>query len=531
MSEPSFLKINQIAPTENTGVIVAALDMGSNSFHLVVARGHGHNNFEVLLKEKVMMRLGDEVAQNKVISNESAKLIKETVATMASLASGVGASEMVALATAAFRDARNAGIIVDDLEETLGIKVSVISGQKEAELIWNALTHGVDFNGEMVIGADLGGGSMEITAGTQDALAYAKSFAVGVGRLTTQFSSSKAPSGIDSKSLRSHLEATLANELLTVKSEIVPTTLILSSGSFLNIARMALLRTSRAQWENTSINQAEIAISQLRSICSDLTKLDQKSRSKLYGIDEKRIDLLPAGAEVLGLLLDTLKPARVITSEWALREGIILRELSQRSETEFEGSPESIKLASLTSVAARYGWNEGHSRQVANLGLEIFDQTKGLHNLGDSDRELLYLAALVHDIGEYISVEGHDRHGAYLLENSRLPGFNKDERNELLSIVRYHRRGTPKSDYGPFGELTKARAIVVTKLAAILRLGDALDRSHSRIVEKCRIVTNSTQVLLFVTSPTKIELEEYGLRRKRQLFEDTFNREVHLIQE
>ena len=527
----NFTKPNILSAQVRGDVIVAALDMGSNSFHLVVVRGHGRNNFEVLLKEKVMMRLGDEVANTQKFSSKTSETIKEVVATMASLATGVGASEMVALATAAFRDAKNAGALVDEIEETLGIKVSVISGKTEATLIWEAISHAVDFGGQCVVGADLGGGSMEITAGNQDELGEADSYPVGVGRLTAKYKNAKSPSGIDADSLEKYLISILELPLSNIRKRYQPDSLVLSSGSFLNIARMALLLDGNKEWGDASINQATIPVASLLSICRDLVRLDPKSRAKLPGIDEKRIDLLPSAAVVLKCLIDILEPRAVVSCEWALREGIILRELSRRNEEEFDGDRHSIKQSGVIAIASRYGWNEGHAKQVAAIALALFDQTKTLHGLDNRDRELLYLAALVHDIGEYISVEGHDRHGAYLLENSRLPGFDMDEKNQLVSVVRFHRRGSPKADYPPYAALPKATATKVVKMAAILRLADALDRSHTRLVTGVEVSVNASQVLIFVGSDSQVELEEYGLRRKRQLFEETFGRAVHLVQD
>lgn len=530
-AQTNFTKVNPLVESGRTGVIVAALDMGSNSFHLVVVRGHSRGHFEVLLKEKVMMRLGDEVAATKRISVASIARIKEVVGTMANLARGVGATEMVALATAAFRDAKNSGAIVDEIEESLGIKVSVISGRKEAELIFEAVSHSIDFGQNVIIGADLGGGSMEVTVGTQDELLAAESFAIGVGRLTTGYVNVKSPNGIDEGAIARHLGDVLVPRLKAMRSGYAPHSLVLSSGSFLNIARMALIREGGTSHQDASLNQAIIPIDAILATNRDLLRLDAKSRAKIPGIDEKRLDLLPAAAVVLNTLLSAVKPKVVLGCEWALREGIILRELAKRATVEFEGDEDSVKEASILAVAARYGWNEGHARQVTALALSIFDQTNSLHQLGAADRELLYHAALVHDIGEYISVEGHDRHGAYLLENSRLTGFAQDEKNELVSVVRFHRRGTPKADYPPFAALSKPSAARVTKVAAILRLADALDRSHTRLVDAIEVEIKPKQVLIFVSAATDVELEEYGLRRKRQLFEDIFERTVHLVQD
>ena len=527
----SFAKVNPISPTSHGGVIVAALDMGSNSFHLVVVRGFGSSHFEVLLKEKVMMRLGDEVAATKRLSMASRERILEVVGTMAALARGVGATELVALATAAFRDARNAGQIVDALEEIHGIKVSVISGRREAELIWGAVSRAVDFGGHLAVSADLGGGSMEVSIGSQDSLLDSESHPVGVGRLKARFPSQKDPSGLDLRSLRTFLGSELNDRLKRLRNDYSPDTLVLSSGSFLNIARMAMIRAEGSNWLDASINQVSIPLDALSAVTGDLLRLDSRARAKFPGIDDKRLDLLPAAAAVLELLITQLRPSQVLASEWALREGIILRELAQRSPVEFSGDERSVKEASIVGLASRYGWNEGHARQVASLALAVFDQTRPLHHMGATEREMLFLASLVHDIGEYISVEGHDRHGAYLLENSRLPGFDPEERNQLVSVVRYHRRGTPKADYLPFAALSKEGAAKATKLAAILRLADALDRSHTRLVEGIEVRIQRTQVLIFVDAHDNVELEEYGLRRKRQLFEEVFGRSVHLIQD
>ncbi|MDA8025760.1 MAG: Ppx/GppA phosphatase family protein [Actinomycetota bacterium] len=527
--EIDYLKDSELANMAPKGVTVAALDMGSNSFHLVVARGHGRNNFEVILKEKEMMRLGDEVAATKRFSDETRLRIAEVVARMTTLSKAVGATTMKAVATAAFRDARNAGVVVDELEESLGIKVSVIAGRTEAELIWTALSQGVDFGGDTVVGADLGGGSLEIMVGEQSQLIHCASYPLGVGKLTSRYRAPGTVPGIDKEEVARAIRQNLDEEMIDTISQSKPSTLILSSGSLLNIARMTLLRIDEKRWNDLSINQSEIPIDELRTTCKMIISSDFKGRSKLLGVDDKRVDLLPSAAIVLTELLAIVNPKRVLASEWALREGIILKELSLVSESEFEGDNPSLKVESITAIAERYKWNERHSRKVAELAVSIFDQTKKLHGLSEKEREILYLAGLSHDIGEFISVEGHDRHSAYLLENSRLPGFDINERNCLLSVVRFHRKGTPKNDYPPFAELNKAQASSVLKLTALLRLADALDRSHRTIVESVKVVIEREQLLLFVDSSSAVELEEYGLRRKRQLFEDVFKLDVHLI--
>ncbi len=527
---PAFSKITEIASPEwpDFTNVISALDLGSNSFHLVVARALSEKSFEVLLKEKSMLRLGDVVSRLGYIDEVHIGAVVDSIRSFRTLAESLGAGELVALATSAFRDAENSSEVVDLIEDETGVSVSVISGTREAELIFKAVSNSVDFRDELALCIDLGGGSLEVMIGTQTELLWSHSLNMGVGRLTTMFfdGSEVLPSKAVLK-LRRYVREMLAPVSTQVK-RYSPTVLVGSSGSFLNLARMAVL-ARRPELDPTvldDMNQMTVKRSALRNVSKEILRVKASERLGIPGVDSKRIDIMPAATVVLDEVMEQLGFKELTLSEWALREGIILSEL-ESFET-LEGGIDSIRHASVMGVTKRFSWNGAHAEQVAKLALSLFDQTVSMHHLAETERELLFYASLLHDIGEHIAMEDHDKHSAYLIENSRLRGFTPQEKRVLVCLGRFHRRGYPRVDYPPFGQLTEEWRAKVVKLAGILRLADALDRSHEAVVDSIRMDLLGDRMTIRLSTQGDFELESFGLRRKRSLFEQTFGVKVSL---
>jgi exopolyphosphatase/guanosine-5'-triphosphate,3'-diphosphate pyrophosphatase len=175
------------------------------------------------------------------------------------------------------------------------------------------------------------------------------------------------------------------------------------------------------------------------------------------------------------------------------------------------------------NLARRSGFNEVHARKVERIAGELFDGTESLHGLGEGEKELLELSALLHDIGEYVSMEGHERHTAYLIENGRLRGFTPDEVSMLACLGRFHKRGTPKPSFEPYSRLSSDDRRKVNKLVALLQVADGLDRSHGGPVKDVSVKARPGVVEVSVDADDDIDLEIWGLRRKRELFERVFD--------
>ena len=252
-------------------------------------------------------------------------------------------------------------------------------------------------------------------------------------------------------------------------------------------------------------------------------------RAALPGVDARRADLLPAGALLVMTVLDLTGLVEFVGCEWALREGMVLDAIRRHTRAEWSGEPRAMRRESVLGLCRRCGWNEPHATKVSRLALALFDGTAALHRLGAEDRELLELGALVHDIGEHVAVEGHERHTAYLVENGRLRGFSPEETAVLACLGRFHKRGSPKASFEPFGRLSSAGRDRVTALVALLQVADALDRSHGGPVRDIEVYTSPDLVEVVVHADEDIDLELWGLRRKRGLFERVFGCRLEVV--
>ncbi|HKY76904.1 MAG TPA: HD domain-containing protein, partial [Acidimicrobiia bacterium] len=215
-------------------------------------------------------------------------------------------------------------------------------------------------------------------------------------------------------------------------------------------------------------------------------------------------------------------------SEWALREGMVLDSLRALHPVDAPPGAADIRRGSVEALGRRCNWDEAHARHVARLALQIFDQSHRLHRLGDDDRELLEYAALLHDIGEHVSVLAQHKHTSYLIQHGRLRGFAPDEVLALAAVARYGGRGYPKSSHKPFGSLSPKRRDRVVKLAVFLRLAAALDRGRAQVVDSVGVELSGGRLRLRVRSDRNCELELWATSRQAPLLERVFGRRLDL---
>jgi len=500
-------------------VRIAALDLGSNSFHLLVADAHPDGTFEPLVQEKEILRLADAVATTGRIGERAAANAVEVVNRFRSLAESVDAQEIVACATSALREADDSAAVVDHIEIETGVRINVISGTEEARLIFAAVRASVVIAPGPALALDLGGGSLELMVGDQGGLVWSRSVKLGAARLTAELVRGDPPTAGDVRRLARRLTAVLAPLAVEIE-HLGPTMLIGSSGTLAALVRMASAR--RTGSVPPSVNQLRVRRKDLLALHEQILGLTAAERQRLPGVDARRADLLPAGSMLLTTVMELCGLDELTGCEWALREGMVLDAIGHHTQADWSGEPRALRQESVLNLCRRCNWQEEHGRQVARLALDLFDGTAELHGLDQDDREMLEYGALLHDIGEHVSVEGHDKHTAYLIEHGRLRGFAPEEVAVLASLGRFHRRGNPKLSFEPFASLAPSRRERVNKLVALLRIADGLDRSHSGGVDGIDVKLNRLSVQLIVHARGDIDLELWGLRRKRELFERVF---------
>lgn len=496
---------------------IAALDLGSNSFHLLVAEAGADGAFVPIASEKEMLYLARAVAEHDGVLPEP--VVDEAVAVVrrfGMIAEAAGAREVRAVATSALRIADNADVVVDRIEAESGIEVEVISGRREAELIFAAVRHAVVIDPAPALCVDLGGGSLELTLGDATGGAWHTSIPIGVGSLTATF----VQDDPIAKSQRRAMHKAVVKALAPIAARLAddaPAMLIGSSGTITDIA--AICAGARLGEVPATLNQFRFTREEFQEVARELLAMDAAERSEVLGLDVRRVPVIAAGLVVCGALFELTGLDAMTVSEWSLREGVLLDAIAHHDPGDWSDDPRAIRRASVSALARRCSWPEAHSRHVAALAVRLFDETLSVHQLDPVDRELLEYAALLHDIGEHVSADGHQRHGAYLVMHGALRGFDHREIAMLAALVRWHRRGEVKGSDEHYGELSKRELTRVRRLSALLQLADGLDRGHAQVVEDLDVVVDDRGATVLVRAPGDAELEVWGARRKRQQFE------------
>ncbi len=452
---------------------LATLDIGSNSIHLLILRVEAGMHLRPLDRMKEMVRLGESVYREGKLTPEVMRRAFDCLSRMNRLARLKKADPLLAVATAAVREAANGGEFLNRLHEELHLPVRVITGGEEARLIYTAARRAASFGKKPLLFIDIGGGSVELTVGTRDKILASASLKLGVLRIKPLLGEKDPPSPKARRRFERHLRAQLA-PLARAWRKFGVEGALLTAGT--------CEATDRLAYPDAPEGTLRPAAGVHRA-AEEIVTLDAEARAELPGFDLKREDILVPGALLVGAIFRAFAIRKYQVSPWGLREGVALdwierhrRALAAASEVD------DLRRRSVLELSRFAGGLRPHSEQTAKLALALFDRLKGRHRLGAPARELLEYAALLHDIGHHIHSERHHRHTQYLILNSPLKGFTRDEIVRLSLIARHHRRSAPSDKDPDYAALPPALQREVRVCAALLRFADACDRSHNALV-------------------------------------------------
>jgi exopolyphosphatase/guanosine-5'-triphosphate,3'-diphosphate pyrophosphatase len=487
---------------------IAAIDIGTNSLHMIVCRVRPDLSFEVIDREKDMVRLGAGGLDGRRLADSSVTAAVLTLSKFMRLAASHGVDEVIATATSAVREAENGAEFVETVARELGLHVRVISGLEEARLIHLAAAYAVDIGKRSAIVIDIGGGSTEITVGTAERMALGRSFKLGVIRLTERFGRTDPLSSRDERRLVRHIRKETGSYLAQLARRAVPR-VIGTSGTMLAIGALADGRRAGDDIRNVRVSAK--AIHRLRK---RLTSQSLEQRLRIPNLDPRRADLVPTGVVLVDTLLQDLEADTLTLCDFALREGLVLDYIARNAAhiRTVERYPD-VRRRSVIELAERYSYYPAHAQQVARLSLALFDGTKRHHGLGAREREWLEYAALLHDVGTHIGYERHHKHSYYLIRHGGLRGFEPDEVETIALVARYHRQATPRKSHAEFAELSPARRHAVRILSACVRLAEGLDRSHAQVVRQLRLSVRNGGLMVKLTTSSDAELEVWAAAR------------------
>lgn len=494
-----------------------AIDVGTNSIHLVMVEITPEGDFRILGRDKEMVQLGKGGFQEHVLTGEAMDAGLSALTRFLKMARLKGIGRIRAVATSAVREAHNGGDFVERVRNELGLDLHVLSMAEEARLIYLAVRHAVNLGEEDDLICDIGGGSVELVVGNSRRPSVLFSAKLGGLRLAELYLASDPPALGEIKSMRRHIQTSLA-PLEEQLGRAKFTRCICTSGSFECITRICIFRRGLAPPEIPA--QISISRSELKSLLSDLSGTTRDQRLKLPGMDAKRVDTLVPAATTLLAIGRMFGVERYEFCDMALREGIIIDHISQsRAHLLARATWPDPRARSVIQLAERCAYHRAHAEKVQRLALSMFDQLEPLHGLDGAARDILAFACLLHDVGYLIGHSSHHKHSYYLIRNGGLQGFSDLEIELIANLARYHRKGRPKkSDYS-YSHLDRPSRRVFKKLLPLLRLANALDRTHYSAVRAVTCKLMQDHVELSVDADKDCELEIWTARREQEHFE------------
>ena len=500
---------------------LAAIDVGSNSVHMLIADVSRDGHIEVVDRVKEMVRLGRKSFTTGLLTDESMDLTVRALANFRRLMRVRRVQRMRAVATSAVREARNRAAFVRRIQRDAGLPVEIISGHQEARLIFRAARHALGLNGGPHLLVDVGGGSVELVLVKNGKALWMHSVKLGAARLSERFLHDDPPAAAQRKRLEKHLDAEIG-ALMGAARRAGVVNAIGTSGTINTIVAMA--RAVRGE-ELGRLHGARAAAAEVSRVARDLVEANAALRAELPGMDAKRADLMPAAALLADFVMRKSGAGELVACTWALREGVLL-DLAQNDAA----ANDDARRRSVTMLARRFCGANRHGRQVARLALKIFDATAAPLRLPEAARELLEYSALLHDVGHAIDHDRHHRHSYYLIKNAELLGFDPAEIEVIALASRGHRKQALNLDSPELRALAAGNRRMVRGFAAILRVADALDRSHFGVVRRLGVRFAPGQIALEVGSLDghQADLELWTGERRADLLAKLLDRRVIL---
>ena len=510
-------------PGADRGHVVGFIDVGTNSVRLMLVRLQPDHSYAVISLQREAVRLGEREFKSRRLQPEAMERALLVCGSFAALARSYGAEEIVAVATSATREASNRLEFLRRLRDEAGLEVHAISGKEEARLVYLGVLSRVDLGERTALAVDIGGGSTEVIVGTAQGDLFMDSLNLGALRLADEL---LADAGVVSDAARAEVQRRVelssvhtSQELRRFRIDVAYGT----SGTIRNLAAAA----ARMFHAAAPGREQPLARADLRKLLTALAGMTNAERARVPGINPERADIIVAGGVILESLMTAAGVKEIVAlADCGVREGLLVDYLQRIGHTGLvEGI--SVRERSVLQLAHAVQFDEVHARRVRGLALCLFDSSReaGLHALGERERDLLGHAALLHDIGTFISYRDHHLHSAYLAANADLLGFDQDEVSVIAAVIRFHRKTMPTPRHPVLAGMRRRDRESVPVLSLLLRLAEGMDRSRAACVPVARLAADgATTAVLEVETAGDCHLELWAVERQRDAFLRTLGR-------
>lgn len=506
-------------------VHISAIDAGSNAVRLSVARAYSALDIEPLYSERYSLRLGESVFLRHRFSEEIFKKSVKAFRHFKEVMEEYDVTKYRAVATSATREARNRDAFTRRIKQRAGIALEVISATEESRLGREAVFAALGPETPPRCIVDLGGGSLEISVLQDHTMEQSAQLPVGTVRLMSTLDIKGVIEPSQAEQVRRYVRALLESKL-PVRPNLGEQVAVALGGNAETLANVA--PGPRQHGLPT------LELSLLRERLPDVLRRNVRERMKAYAVRRDRADVMGIAALTFITLGRYLNVRCFAVPSVGLREGLLqesAREVFSRKEPHRYNAAARQLLVGTRSFARRLDYDQSHAEHVRELGVMLFDQLQAVHHLPAQSRVLLEAGSLLHDVGHRVSHRGHHKHGEYLAMNGDIPGLEGRDRAIVAALVRYHnRKSEPAGHHVAYSTLNTVDKGIARRLAAILRIAEALDHSHRQRITNLHATFQKSAVGLQVHAKGDATEDLRDATRSAELFEKEFHVRLHFRQ-
>ena len=503
--------------------VVAVLDMGATAIRLVIAEISADRRVRVLEEASRGVLLGHDTFSGGVIKPRTADGAFSALDGFRQIMDGYGVTEVRAVATSAVREARNGDLFLDRVRSRSDIGFEIINEAEEARLLYlavrDALKRHPASKGACTLLAEVGGGSTSLTLLRYGQPERSGVYALGAVRLRQQLELRRHGHDVQV----SLLKRVIANVINEIRAEIPlhKVTQFVALGGDIRFA------ATQIHAQEGAGHGREIPRDALLAFASEVEKLDDEQMLSRFRLPAVEADTLMPSMMIYATLVSETTARRVVVSDASLRSGLLI-DLAAPEAHVAAADFEHQVLASAEALGHRFRFDKEHGRHVAALATRLFDELHDEHRLGRRERLLLQTAALLHDVGIHIGLRAHHKHSQYILSEAQIFGLSNNETAVVANVARYHRGNLPMRSHLPYIELDQHERLLVNKLAALLRIANALDAEHLQKVTDVRLVRGDKGWVLALQGSGDITMEQLAATARTDLFTEVFGRELHI---
>ncbi len=502
--------------------LIAAIDIGSSAIRMDIAEHRPDGALHMLDALTKGVQLGKDAFNEGYIGEETIRAACDVLRDFKKVMDSYGVVRYRAVATSAVRESSNSDTFLDRVLMGTGLDVEVIDGPEENRLTLSAvlesLRSGADLDKGKALLVEVGGGSTDVTLLEASEPVQSGTFPIGSIRLRAGV----AAAGTHDQQVRL-LKRQVSNLLANVRHSIA----VKEASSFIAIGGDVRFAAAALRGGTREPGPVAIPRDAFLELVDAVARLTVEGLVKKYAISYMEAETLAPALLVYAQLLKETLAQGVVISGANIRAGVLQDLVPAEQGKRVKKLAHQI-LSAARSVGRKYQYDESHAERVRELCELLFDELKSEHRMSDTQRLYLQVAALLHDIGLFISSRGHHKHSQYLISASGLFGLRQRELDIIANVARYHRRALPQRSHLTYMSLERDERVLVSKLAAILRVANSLDKEHLQKVTDLKVTREGDQIVLLAQNISDLTMERVALADRSDLFSEAFGKKIVL---